>query len=265
MYNNNYTITMNTQETLKDLGLTPSEVTVYMAMIGGKTKVKDIINVTNMQRPSVYHAIQKLQGRGLVGRVQEGSYNRWQLAPSSALERLVEQKRKAVVELQKEVSALSESIDATGVSENSTQVTFYEGQKAVEGVVFNALYCKSKEILSIAPDGNFFHQTGSDFAMKFVEERLKRGISTRHLWESQGPIAKEDYTRLYGEHAHVRIVPKEMKEAFVTTVFIYDDTVMYISSKRSGYAVVFKSAEHAELQRAIFEAVWHSGTKLTVK
>tara|TARA_B100000745_G_scaffold233824_2_gene157435 strand:- start:273 stop:1040 length:768 start_codon:yes stop_codon:yes gene_type:complete len=251
---------MNTKETLKSLGLTPSEITVYTAMIDGKIKVKDIINVTSMQRPSVYHAMNKLQARGLVGRVQAGSYNRWQLAPASALQQLVAEKQSEVKELQSEVELLAESIDATGSTSNTTQVTFYEGQQAVEGVVFNALYCKSKEILSIAPDGNFFHQTGSDFARKFIQERMKRDIATRHLWESQGPATDADLRQYYGEHSQVRLLPKEMREAFVTTVFIYDDTVMYISSKRSGYAVVFKSVEHAELQRAIFEALWAVGS-----
>lgn len=253
---------MDTKTTLSNLGLTPSEIEVYLAMLDGKMQVKDIINVTGMKRPSVYYAINRLETRGLVGRVQAGEYNRWQLSPASALDTLIDEKQAELEDLKGQTALIAEQIEAGPSSQSRAQVTFYEGQKAVEGVVFNSLYCKGKEILSIAPDGNFFQQTGAKFATRYVAERKKRGIKSKHLWESQGPMSKNVIEIYYKDNAEIKILPESMHEAFSTTVFIYDDTVMYISSKLSAYAVVFKSKEHAELQRAVFKTLWQASKPL---
>lgn len=247
---------MNTKETLTQLGLTQSEVAVYMTMIDGKVQVKDIIKTTGMKRPSVYYALNKLENKGLIGRVQAGEYNRWQLSDPNRLNALVESKQKDLETLHKEVSGLVNTISTDSAASLQSQVTFYQGQKAVEGIVFNSLYCKGKEILSIAPNNNFFHQVGADFAEKYVAERQKRGIKTKHLWESVESVPKETLKQYYSSGAEIKVLPPQMQEAFSSTVFIYDDTVMYVSSKLSAYAVVFKSKEHAELLRAIYETVW---------
>ncbi len=253
---------MNTQDILQQLGLSATEITVYVAMVEGKTQVKDIIKTTGMKRPSVYYAINKLESRGLIGRMQHGEYNQWQLSDPHSLQKLLHDKQKHLQTLEQDLEHIVEAITTDKTSQLQSQVTFYEGQKAVENIVFNSLYCKNKEILSIAPDKNFFHQTGQDFAMKYVMERKQRNIKTRHLWESLGPVTKEVLKEFYTNTAEVRIMPSTMQQSFASSVFMYDDTVMYVSSQLSGYAVVFTSKEHAELQRALFETVWGISKKV---
>ena len=245
---------------LEKLGLSHSEAVVYVTMAGGCLQVGDIMRETAMKRPSVYYAISKLEARGLIGRIKVGEYNQWQLTEPNQIVELLHDQQTSLDVLKSEAASLIQDIKDQESTGDVPKVTYFRGQKAIESVVFNSLYCKNKEILSIAPDGNFFQQTGIDFATKYVAERKKRGIKTKHLWESVlDPNVMSEY---YGEQAEIRFMPELLKGKFKTTVFIYDDTVMYIAPKESDNTVVFRSKEHVGMLRAIFETIWSVSTPL---
>ncbi len=239
---------------LKKLGLSDSEALVYVAMLEGHLKVKDIMQITGMKRPSVYYAISQLMRRGLIGRIQVGEYNQWKVSPLSRLEEMLNEKQEDLDTLSNDLTAF---IDSSGnkVSESeNAKVTYYEGKRSIQAMVFNSLYCKDKQILSIAPSDNFFFQAGKEFATKYVSERKRRGIRTRNLWEEllEPKILQETYKNM----SEIRILPKEMRGKFTTTVFIYDHIVMYIAPFKSNYAVTFESAEHRKMLTAMFETIW---------
>jgi hypothetical protein len=58
--------------------------------------------------------------------------------------------------------------------------------------------------------------------------------------------------------SEVRILPKIMHGKFHTTIFIYDDKTVYVSSKKQSYCVVITSQEHADTMQAWFEGLWAS-------
>ena len=239
---------------LKQLGLKDSEITVFLTMINGNVKVKDIMVQTGMKRPSVYHAMSSLEQRGLVGRIQVGEYNRWQVTDLSRLRDILAKERKTLLETEAALEEFIAHSEDEMIDEDRPRITYFEDQQAIERIVFNSLYCKDKHIMSIAPINNFFFQTGFDFATRYVAERKKRGITSKHLWEE--PIAPEIIEKFYQNTAEIRILPKTMMGQFQTTIFIYDDSVMYIAPKEKNNAAIFQSAEHANMMRAMYMTIW---------
>ena len=242
------------QQILKQLGFAPSEAAVYLAMLDGHTKVKDIVQITGIKRPSVYYAISQLEKRGVIGRIQVGEYNQWKVNELSSLNEILEDKKSEFMELTEDLTSFIHSSKEKLNKKDNAKVTYYEGQKTIESVVFNSLYCKDKHIRSIAPKENFFFQAGYDYATKYVNERKRRGITTRNLWEEL--LEPEILQRAYKDTADVRIVPDTMKGQFRTTIFLYDDKVMYIAPVESNYAVVFQSVEHHKMISTLFETIW---------
>ena len=53
---------------LTDLGLSDSEVTVYLAMVSGARTARDLVKVTRLKRPTVYYALGCLERRGLTSK-----------------------------------------------------------------------------------------------------------------------------------------------------------------------------------------------------
>jgi len=89
---------------------------------------------------------------------------------------------------------------------------------------------------------------------KFVTERNLRKISTRSLWESK--IDTKTFTEYYTQPSQIKILPSVMKNKFATTIFLYDDKTLYISSLKNSYCVLITSQEHYNTMSVLFEGLW---------
>lgn len=244
----------NPRETLARLGLVDSEIKVYLAMLGGARKVAEIMKTTRQKRPTVYYALAKLAERGLLrktGRADEP----YQPEPAERLRTVAENRVKEAGEIAKEIDGLIPHLGPKSGRLEKPQVAFYEGVEAVKNVIMETLYCKDRHIDSIAPRDNFFWGIGQSFAASYVAERARRKIKTRNLWEA--PIdpkrmREQDYRGL----SEIRVLPKVMHGRFSTTVFLFDDKTLYISSLKNAYALLVTSQEHHDAMTAMFDGLW---------
>ncbi len=250
----------NPQKTLEKLGLTESEIRVYLSLVSGAKNIRDILKTSQLKRPTAYYAINSLRKRGLVTKPVEENTMIFTLEPYERLETLVEEKSRDIVALSKEIDQLIPSFTRKNANKDQKPlVSFYEGIEAVKTIVMETLYCKSKLHLSIAPQDNFFWQVGAEFVKTYVEERTRRNIETRNLWEKR--IDPEVYEQYYREYSNVRILPPVMLGKFATTIFLYDDKTLYISSLTNAYCVLIQSQEHKDMMTAIFEGLWSASEK----
>jgi hypothetical protein len=128
--------------------------------------------------------------------------------------------------------------------------------------VFCSLYGKGKTIRTIVPANNFFHQIGKDFIEEYVNEKIKRGIKTRALWED---IPNKNIIKSYYTGSEIKQMPVDMHNNFETTIFIYDDKTLYIGPKKENHAILIQSKDHAKMMNALFESVWQKGVEIFTK
>jgi sugar-specific transcriptional regulator TrmB len=109
---------------LKDLGLTPNEISVYEALIKlkGSSSAGDIIKLSNLHRNIVYDALAHLGSKGLVQEVEKNKKKFFTLKNPSALTQGFEKQIKSVGELSKIISALPFA--------SGHEVSIYEGSIA---------------------------------------------------------------------------------------------------------------------------------------
>jgi sugar-specific transcriptional regulator TrmB len=243
---------------LQNLGLSESEVTVYLAMVAGARNARDLVKVTRLKRPTVYYALGCLEKRGLVSKTGLEGDKKFQLEPLQRLSVMAEEHTLEAAKLKNDIDALVEDLKTSqGVESKKPVVTFYEGAEAVRHVIMDMLYCKSKKINSVVPMKNFFWQTGPGFLELFVDEGARRGIKAKNLWEA--PIGELDRGILKGHYqgfTNVRIIPDAMKGKFETMVFLYDDKTLYVSSMKNSYCVLIASKEHYDTMQAWFDGIW---------
>jgi len=245
--------------TLKQLGLSDSEISVYLAMVSGRKKAREIVQATGEKRPTVYYALGALEKRGLITKSTEQGNHDYILLPLKNLELIVKEKQKETQSLLSSVKELAQSFSKQVEAHLEVPVvTFYQGKQAVKNIVMESLYCKSKKIETIIPKQNFFIELGEAFAKKYVGERIQREITTRNLWTFK--TTKEIFSRYYTGKSDVRLLPKSMHEIFTTSILIYDDTVLYLSSLKNSYCVKIVSKEQAETMRALFTGLWSAST-----
>ena len=244
---------------LLSLGLSDSEVTIYLAMVSGARTARDLGKVTQLKRPTVYYALSCLEKRGLVSKSGLEGDKRFSLEPLERLTIIAEEKARESAKLTENIEALIPTLTADISPANQRPVvSFFEGVEAVQHVIMEMLYCRNKQIYSVVPDHNFFWQIGPDFVQAYIDERRSRKIKTKNLWES--PITTKLIKQYYEGFSEVRILPKAMKGKFKTTVFLYDDKTLYISSMQNAYCVLIRSQEHHDTMRAWFDGLW-SGSK----
>lgn len=247
------------EQELKTLGLTDSETTVYLRMAAGARTARDLIKTTKMKRPTVYYALNSLEKRGLVSKSGKEGEATFALAPFERLVSIAKEKEDEAALLTEQIGELASSLktSASSVMEKPL-VAFFEGIDAVKHVVMDVMYAKGRQVDLIVPEKTFFWGFGEAFIKKYIEERKRRGIKTKNLWEAK--IAPRDLKTYYSTYADIRLLPATMKGKFKTTIFLFDDKTLYVSSMENCYAVLITSKEHADTIRALFDGLWSIAT-----
>jgi sugar-specific transcriptional regulator TrmB len=241
---------------LTELGVSEKEASVYIHMIQGIRDAKDLLKITDFKRPTLYYVLTSLEKRGLVKRQLIGGTKKYIPENPEVLIHLAKKKALEMEELEKSLLELLPTLVKQKIEKPN--VSLFEGHEAVKSVIMSTLYTKNHHIDCIAPSNNFFFGVGEHFVKKYVEERRKRKISTRNLWEEK--IASLEINDLYRDISSIRVLPKIMKGKWKTTIFIHDHDTLYVSSYDNAYAILIKSEEHAEMMRCIFDGLWHGST-----
>jgi sugar-specific transcriptional regulator TrmB len=188
---------------LLELGLSESEVTVYLAMISGVHRARDLVKVTRMKRPTVYYALGCLEKRGLLSRTGQAGDKAFTLEPIEKLSVIAKEQALESAKRQEQIDALVPMLAATHAPQGDRPtVAFFEGADAVKNTIMEMMYSKTGHINSVVPKENFFWQVGQEFVELFIEERLRRGITTRNLWEA--PVNKDLMAQYYEGVSEVR-------------------------------------------------------------
>ena len=243
----------DTYSLLAEIGLSEAEIDVYLALQKGAHSAAEVIKVTGRKKPTVYYALSMLRQRGLLQKAEGTNAARIEVAPPETLVVLAEDRAHRAGVLVENVRDLLPNLHQEAGSE-SPRVGLFEGVDAVRMQIMYSLYTKSREIYSIVPKENFFWDIGEKFVEEYVRERVRRSIKTKNIWGNKP--SQEVLDTFYKNLSEVRILPPDMRDAFTTTIFIFDTTTLYISSKKNGYCIVVNSKEHATMMRALFDMVW---------
>ncbi len=243
------------EQNLQKLGLSDSEITVYLRMVAGARSARDLIKTTKMKRPTIYYALNSLEKRGLVSKSGKESDSTFVLAPFERLVAIAKEKEDEAMLLTEQIGELIPSLHSSPSSDiEKPTVSFFEGVDAVKHVVMDVMYAKSHRVDLIVPAKTFFWDFGEDFIRKYIEERKSRKITSRNLWEVE--IEAENFKQYYSNFSSVRILPEIMQNKFKTTIFLFDDKTLYVSSLQNCYAILVTSQEHNDTLSALFEGLW---------
>lgn len=252
---------MNTAEInqlLAEVGLAPSEISVYTALLAGSESAQEIISATREKRPTVYYCLNSLEKRGLVSKTGKEYGNKFRIEPLNKLSALVEVNIKRQNELLIKTKKLTDFYPKPAQT-GKVLLSYFDNLETIKASILYSLHTKNKEIRSIVPSHNFFHDIGREFVSDYVIEKNKRNIKTIALWED---IPNKSVLTEYYKSAQIRQLPINMHNSFETTIFIYDDKTLYISPKKDHYAVLIQSAEHAKMMTVMFDTIWIQGTKV---
>lgn len=247
---------------LAQLGLSEAEIDVYLVMVKGALAARDIVQVTGRSRPTVYYALTSLERRGFISKTGLEDDKRFRIEPLKRLKTVIDSKKAELDKLSNQADEFIDQFKHTAPGDHKPQISFYEGVTAVKNIIMETVYCRSKHIDSLVPTNNFFWQLGPDFVLHYVEQRKKMKVNTKNLW---GTTIDPAQIVKYYDLAEIRMLPNGVGDSFESTIFMYDNSVLYISSLSSGYALLVKSGEHYRLMQTMYKNMWQSSKPLVIK
>lgn len=236
------------EQNLAAIGLDEKEIRFYLAALQlGAAPVTEVANRANVTRTNGYDILARLEQRGLVSQITGNGARSVVAEDPSVLFRNWDQTRTILQDLVPELRSLFNA------APHKPKIRFYEGPDGIEKVLWGTLECRQKQLLGILSMHELIEVPGMEGMQRFIEERIKRGISLRVL-RSRSRETAAIWPASGAEKRELRYAPDNIDLGM--TMFIHDDVVSYLSSKKENYGLVIESAEFAALHRAMFEGVW---------
>lgn len=240
-------------ELLTRIGLTKSQAKAYIALIKhGKLSAPELAEKIGETRTNCYMVLDKLTELGLVNKDESGKKLSYQPTNPTNLERLSEQRRKDVLETEKQVrDSMPQLLNYFYTYQNRPGVRFFEGKEGIKRM-YEDQRRTGKDIYFIRSDADV-NVLGQNL-YKHLEQRAKLGIHAHGI-----EPAEEDNMR-YGRENDKRMLrdmvwaPPECFNAPVN-VYVYGDKTALVSYGEEVIGTIIESPQIAEAMKQIFALV----------
>jgi hypothetical protein len=236
------------EEKLKDLGLSGSEIRVYLYLLGaGAGSPPQVAKGTGIARANCYHLLQGLRSKGLISERQRGKRVEYVAKDPEALTRSLAGKVAVAEALLPDLRALY------AASTNKPSIHFYEGFDEVKGIYERSLesdfiraFGSTKALAALDPD--FFDH--------YFKQLKKRGVILRDILthDSAGKALEEARAILGALYEPVTMPEKHA--GLATDMLLWGDNVALITLKEPIFGTVLASAELAKTFSAMHQALF---------
>ncbi len=240
---------MDYKEILREFDLREAEVSVYINLLKkGESTAQEIARISEIPRTTVYHILDRLLNKGLVGSVTKKSITYFQANHPKVIIQQLEDKKKRLETVLPQINSL------IGTIREKPKATIFEGVKGIRSVLEDVLEAK-QEILHYGDISSLTNALPFVFPL-FIVKRVGKKIPIRIIGK------KEDI-----HNKLIRSQKKELRKfvfvpdkfAFKSNIFIYNTKVAILMlSKEPYYAIVIDNEEFYETQKINFELLWNA-------
>jgi predicted transcriptional regulator len=237
---------------LEDLGLTNSEIKVYMALLRlGNANSVQTIDASGLQSSVVFRALTSLIEKGLLNYILEGRRKIYQATdPKNFINFIDDKKRrfeKILPELQKEQN----------ISKNKEVATVYKGIRGIKEIYAIMRETKGKEYNSFGGGKPCEDLLGADWWKNHHLKRIDLKLTARQVFdETVREAGKWNNTQPFSK---VRFMSKEFEQLQETT--IVGDKVSICVFTQNSYGFLIHDKVVADGYRKQFELLWKSAKK----
>lgn len=244
-------VNKNYVDQLIDVGLTPGEAKVYLAMIHiGPSRVGKIVEISGVSQSKIYNVLDRLILKGLASYNLQDNIKYFQSLEPSRLHEYI-QRKEDEVRRQKEVltqiiSDLSKNVNA---AKRSTSEIFI-GERSLRSAYMTLLSdSKRGDILRYFYPYPNAHENASPFYSRFYKYQKSKGLVERGIVNSD-----------FKNSQHFKEIPKDVKLRHVNfplpgTIDIFADKLLIIDWKTIT-GILITSSEIAGIFVDYFDSIW---------
>lgn len=242
---------MNT-DPLKGLGLTPTEIKVYLGLLKqGESLASRVSYNSQVERAVTYHTLEKLNRKGLVSSVIKENRKYFQAADPATLRRLLREKEDSL----NEIIPLLTQLKSTENFPLSVQV--YRGEEGFKTVMEDLIRHKAPYyILGYTGMGP---KIARFWYIHWNKRRIKKKIARYLLIEKQD----RRIDALKYPLTHVRVLPSTSTIASKSSIIIYGRNKVLLFLPLEEFAgICIENKETHDAYKRYFDFLWKNSKKI---
>ncbi|MCL5411057.1 MAG: hypothetical protein M1324_04435 [Patescibacteria group bacterium] len=239
---------MKMQETLQQLGLSPFDSELYLALLRqGESPVGKLIEQTGSHRELVYGGLRRLEQEGLIQSVEKKKIKHYQAFEPDILVRKIQVQAELAKNALPELKKIHNQTPLT--------VKIFEGPEGFEEIQrdIQASLKDSDEYYVIGGSGGDWYSVTQEFYMKYRKQSLNRGITLKSVTyngEAEGIAEKEP-----DGFCVVRVLPESFPAPSATKV--YADKVIIQVFGEQPIAIMIRSEAVSKAYKNYFRTLWN--------
>ncbi len=237
---------MNLHQRLEELGLSPHETTIYLALLShGEMPASVLAKHVLLQRTTAYAILKTMIVKGYVSSTLKRRHQLFRAEPPRALAHVYEHRLRSFTE----GLPLLESLEKKYIQ--SEGVRFIETPKELKRFYQTILREYHHRSYSIIGNSNAWQGIDPDFFVQFRKDRASAAISTRILLTADSTDTNPTDPNLLRE---IKFLPKNY--AFASTIDIFDDKILIVNPSQTALAVVIAVPAMVDVFKVLFQAMW---------
>ncbi len=239
-------------EALSKFGLLPNEQAVYLALLSsGPNTITPLGRSLHLPITTVQSIANRLHERGLVNITKNKSRHVYSALDPAVLKKILEERLHEVTT----IIPLLKTLETSG--RNISKVSVYYRERVAD-ILHNALSTKQKTIYEIVAAQDFQKLIGEKF--HFTRRRVAKNIHLKSLRISKREIKNYNTDSNRRELREAKFLPAQL--TFHASIFMWDNTVAFFSTKEEGLAWTVESKVIRETFQQLFDLLWEIGRRI---
>jgi sugar-specific transcriptional regulator TrmB len=232
-------------ELLENLGLTKSEIKVYLSLLElSSASASEIAEKSGLYRKNVYDALNRLLKKGLISFAKVETKLVFNAHGPEGLLDFIEIRKKEIKTILPQLKKIYK------VPANAADARVFKGKEGLKTIFQDII--KTKKNYDKFGSGEKFKDFLPFYYGQFQKEKVKNKIKCRAI-HSENERNEEFVKEFMGD---VRFLPEEFIHP--STTFIYAGKIAIIIWKENPIGILIHSKEVAESYRYYFESLWNN-------
>lgn len=236
------------EETLADIGLSPSEIKVYLNLIKqGSSYANKISSETKINRTNVYEALDRLATKGIISFITKNKVKWFGAKPPGSILSLLHEQEDHIKKITRTIAR--ELKEVTPFSKKPLEAQIFVGKNGLRMIFEEMLHVK-KPISFIAAELQFKALFGPYFEL-WHKKRIAHRIEQRSIFPQK--MKKHLPPRKFLQYAFV-----DDRYTNPTTTIIYGTRCVLIQWTDEPLAIRLDNKEIAQSHRNHFNLLWNA-------
>lgn len=248
---------MNT-EILEQIGLTKSEIKVYLALLElGSSSTGKIVDKSGASSSKIYEILDRLMEKGLVSFILVGGVKQFEASPVERIMEYMKEKEKKFNEQKNELEKILPGLKMKQqISKFKSEATIYKGFRGVETAFYDALNLLKEGEEHLAFGIPKRSEQINSFFIKFNKERARRKIKNRIIFTEEARKDPITAPQTYAKNNPLAKI-KFTNEIIPAAINIFNNRVIIFPSEvEKPLIIVIDNKEIAESFKIQFEKWW---------